>query len=70
MSLFLDNVLILNKKCWNYLYVSFIGSRNTCALATINKLPRILVANADGYLYIYNVDPAEGQECTLLRQFP
>ena len=50
--------------------LAFAGSRNTCALATINKLPRILVANADGYLYIYNVDPAEGQECTLLRQFP
>lgn len=46
------------------------GPRNTCTLATINKLPRILVASADGYLYIYNVDPAEGQECTLLRQFP
>ena len=29
-----------------------------------------MVASADGYLYIYNVDPAEGQECTLLRQFP
>lgn len=45
------------------------GPRNVCALATINKLPRILIASADGYLYIYNVDPAEGQECTLLRQF-
>jgi len=55
-----------------YFYFIFdsSGARNICTLATINKIPRILVASADGYLYIYNVDPAEGQECTLLRQFP
>jgi len=46
------------------------GQKNICALAVINKLPRILVANADGYLYIYNLDPADGQECPLLRQHP
>lgn len=47
-----------------------LGHRNICALAIINKLPRILVASADGYLYIYNLDPADGQECPLLRQYP
>lgn len=46
------------------------GERNVCALAVISKLPRILVASADGYLYIYNLDPTDGQECPLLRQFP
>jgi autophagy-related protein 18 len=46
------------------------GQRNICALAVINKLPRILVASADGYLYIYNLDPSDGQECPMLRQFP
>jgi len=45
------------------------GQRNICALATINKLPRILIASADGYLYIYNLDPSDGQECPMLRQF-
>ncbi|XP_047143462.1 WD repeat domain phosphoinositide-interacting protein 2 isoform X1 [Hydra vulgaris] len=45
------------------------GQRNICALAVINKLPRILVASADGYLYIYNLDPTDGQECPILRQF-
>lgn len=47
-----------------------LGQKNICALAVINKLPRILVANADGYLYIYNLDPADGQECPLLRKHP
>jgi len=46
------------------------GQRNICALAMINKVPRILVSSADGYLYIYNLDPTDGQECPLLRQFP
>ena len=35
---------------------------------SIGKLPRLLVATADGYLYIYNIDPEEGGDCTLLKQ--
>ena len=31
-------------------------------------MPRLLVASQDGYLYIYNIDPVEGGECTLLKQ--
>lgn len=44
------------------------GYRNNCALAIINKLPRVLVASEDGHLYIYNLDPEEGGDCSLLRQ--
>ncbi|XP_065066460.1 WD repeat domain phosphoinositide-interacting protein 2-like [Rhopilema esculentum] len=44
------------------------GHRNICALASINKLPRVLVANEDGYLYVYKLDLDEGGECSLLRQ--
>jgi len=46
----------------------FSGLKNICALAMIQKLPRVLVASQDGYLYIYNLDPAEGGDCTLLKQ--
>ena len=34
----------------------------------INKLPRLLVASEDGFLYVYNLDPEEGGECSLVRQ--
>lgn len=34
----------------------------------IQKIPRLLVAAADGYLYLYNLDPQEGGECTLMKQ--
>ncbi|XP_050392017.1 WD repeat domain phosphoinositide-interacting protein 2 [Patella vulgata] len=44
------------------------GLRNVCALSLIQKIPRLLVASQDGYLYIYNIDPNEGGECTLIRQ--
>lgn len=44
------------------------GLRNVCAIANIQKVPRLLVASQDGYLYIYNLDPNEGGECMLLRQ--
>lgn len=29
---------------------------------------RLLIASADGYVYIYAVNPAEGGDCTLLKQ--
>ncbi|XP_071777471.2 WD repeat domain phosphoinositide-interacting protein 1 isoform X1 [Centroberyx gerrardi] len=41
------------------------GQRNVCTLAVIQKLPRLLVASADGQLFIYNVDPQDGGECML-----
>uniref|UniRef100_A0A674D7C2 WD repeat domain, phosphoinositide interacting 2 n=1 Tax=Salmo trutta TaxID=8032 RepID=A0A674D7C2_SALTR len=41
---------------------------NICALAMIQKIPRLLVAAADGYLYLYNLDPQEGGECSLMKQ--
>lgn len=44
------------------------GLRNVCAIAMIGKLPRLLVSSADSYLYIYNIDPEEGGDCTLLKQ--
>ncbi|KAL4658226.1 WD repeat domain phosphoinositide-interacting protein 2-like [Arapaima gigas] len=46
----------------------FSGHKNICALAIIQKIPRLLVAAADGYLYIYNLDPQDGGECTLMKQ--
>ncbi|XP_035254729.1 WD repeat domain phosphoinositide-interacting protein 1 isoform X1 [Anguilla anguilla] len=44
------------------------GQRNVCALATIQKLPRLLVASSDGQLCVYNLDPHEGGECVLAKR--
>lgn len=44
------------------------GLKNVCTIATIQKLPRLLVASQDGYLYMYNLDPNEGGECALVKQ--
>ncbi|KAG7236398.1 hypothetical protein INR49_000986, partial [Caranx melampygus] len=41
------------------------GQKNVCTLAMIQKLPRLLVATTNGHLFIYNVDPLDGGECTL-----
>lgn len=37
-------------------------------LYRIQKLPRLLVASSDGFLYIYNVDPQDGGECVLVQK--
>ena len=34
----------------------------------IQKQMRLLVASADGYVYIYAINPVEGGDCTLLKQ--
>ncbi|XP_043831824.1 WD repeat domain phosphoinositide-interacting protein 2-like [Dromiciops gliroides] len=46
----------------------FCGHKNICSLATIQKIPRLLVGASDGYLYMYNLDLQEGGECTLMKQ--
>uniref|UniRef100_A0A3Q0QXU2 WD repeat domain, phosphoinositide interacting 1 n=1 Tax=Amphilophus citrinellus TaxID=61819 RepID=A0A3Q0QXU2_AMPCI len=48
--------------------LNMFGLKNICALATIQKLPRLLVASSDRYLYIYNVDPQDGGECVLVQK--
>uniref|UniRef100_A0A8C4GI23 WD repeat domain, phosphoinositide interacting 2 n=1 Tax=Dicentrarchus labrax TaxID=13489 RepID=A0A8C4GI23_DICLA len=47
---------------------SYFYKLPTAALNGIQKIPRLLVAAADGYLYLYNLDPQEGGECTLMKQ--
>ncbi|XP_004709391.1 WD repeat domain phosphoinositide-interacting protein 1 [Echinops telfairi] len=47
--------------------LSFSGQGNICTLATIQKLPRLLVASSDGRLHIYNLDPQDGGECVLIK---
>lgn len=49
-------------------HLPFSGLKNVCALAVIQKSPRVLIASADGFLYIYNFDPVEGGDCTLIKQ--
>lgn len=44
------------------------GLKGVCGLVTIKKQLRLLVAAADGYLYVYNVDTNEGGDCNLIKQ--
>ncbi|XP_011499489.1 PREDICTED: WD repeat domain phosphoinositide-interacting protein 2 isoform X2 [Ceratosolen solmsi marchali] len=49
-------------------HLPFHGLKNVCAITTIQKVLRLLVASADGYLYVYNLDTHEGGDCTLFKQ--
>uniref|UniRef100_A0AAY4AFG6 WD repeat domain phosphoinositide-interacting protein 1 n=1 Tax=Denticeps clupeoides TaxID=299321 RepID=A0AAY4AFG6_9TELE len=49
-------------------HLNMFGLKNMCALAIIQKLLRLLIASSDGHLYIYNVDPQEGEECVLVKK--
>jgi len=50
-------------------HLPYQGLRNVCAITTIQKVLRLLVASADGTLYVYNLDSNEGGDCTLLKQY-
>ncbi|KAI2804924.1 WD repeat domain phosphoinositide-interacting protein 2 [Blomia tropicalis] len=45
------------------------GPKTVCAITnSIQKTPHVLVASTDGYLYVYDLNIAEGGDCTLIRQ--
>ncbi|GFG29084.1 hypothetical protein Cfor_00254 [Coptotermes formosanus] len=50
-------------------HLPYQGMRNVCAITMIQKVLRLLVASADGTLYVYNLDTNEGGDCTLLKQY-
>ncbi|XP_043256858.1 WD repeat domain phosphoinositide-interacting protein 2 isoform X2 [Colletes gigas] len=49
-------------------HLPFQGLKSVCAITVVQKVFRLLVASADGYLYVYNLDTTEGGDCTLLKQ--
>ncbi|XP_076636303.1 autophagy-related 18a isoform X1 [Colletes latitarsis] len=49
-------------------HLPFQGLKSVCAIIVVQKVFRLLVASADGYLYVYNLDTTEGGDCTLLKQ--
>lgn len=44
------------------------GPKTVCAITTNERTPHVLVASTDGYLYVYDLNVAEGGDCTLIRQ--
>ncbi|XP_017957583.1 WD repeat domain phosphoinositide-interacting protein 2 isoform X3 [Drosophila navojoa] len=44
------------------------GVRRMCAITTIQKQLRLLIASQDGYLYVYSIPSVEGAECQLLKR--
>ena len=57
-------------RCYAHAKLPFNGLKNVCALSTDKNchVLRLLVASADGFFYIYNVNTNEGGECTLIKQ--
>nr|XP_016934215.1 WD repeat domain phosphoinositide-interacting protein 2 isoform X2 [Drosophila suzukii] len=44
------------------------GVRRMCAITTIQKQLRLLIASQDGYLYVYSIPTVEGAECQLIKR--
>lgn len=65
----LKNICALATWGTEHIYVREQWHVMTCMyLCRIQKLPRLLVASSDGFLYIYNVDPQDGGECVLVQK--
>lgn len=50
-----------------YIYI-IILSYLFCLCFRTHKVPKLLVASADGYLYVYSVDLTESGCCALIKQ--
>lgn len=44
------------------------GVKRICAITTIQKQLRLMVASQDGYLYVYSIPSIEGGECQLIKK--
>ncbi|XP_030386399.1 WD repeat domain phosphoinositide-interacting protein 2 isoform X2 [Scaptodrosophila lebanonensis] len=44
------------------------GVRRMCAITTIQKQLRLLIASQDGYLYVHSIPSIEGAECQLIKK--
>lgn len=44
------------------------GPKNVCAITSIQKMTRVLIASSDGCLFIYDLNLNEGGECNLIKQ--
>ncbi|XP_037905355.1 WD repeat domain phosphoinositide-interacting protein 2 isoform X4 [Hermetia illucens] len=42
--------------------------KRICAITTIQKSLRLLIASMDGHLYVYSIAPVEGGECQLVKK--
>lgn len=64
------NQVMSQWRCYAHAKLPFSGLKNVCALSTDKNghVPRLLVASADGFFYIYDVNTSEGGECTLIKQ--
>jgi len=60
---------LMQSRSFASVYHNLSGSRNQCALVSIRGSLRLLLANQEGCLNIYNLDSAEGGECSLIQQF-
>uniref|UniRef100_A0A1B6DMR4 Uncharacterized protein n=1 Tax=Clastoptera arizonana TaxID=38151 RepID=A0A1B6DMR4_9HEMI len=45
------------------------GFKTVCAVTMIQRVLRLLIASSDGFLYVYNLDSAEGGDCPLIKQY-
>ncbi|CAG2169390.1 unnamed protein product [Oppiella nova] len=44
------------------------GPRSVCAVTDIQGMPRVMIASTAGYLYVYDLNAADGGECSLVKQ--
>ncbi|XP_015909703.1 WD repeat domain phosphoinositide-interacting protein 2 isoform X2 [Parasteatoda tepidariorum] len=58
--------MLYQERSFANVHLPFFGVRNICTLATIEKIQRVLVVSGEGKLYIYDLEPIEGGDCTFV----
>ncbi|GFQ72812.1 WD repeat domain phosphoinositide-interacting protein 2 [Trichonephila clavata] len=56
------------QRAFAYVYLPFVSESTICAISYINKIPYVVVASLEGFLYIYDINMELGGSCHLVKQ--
>lgn len=60
---------VCENRAFASIYVPFSGVKSVCSITQVGDELRLLIASADGQLYVYSFDHAGKKSCELLRTF-
>ncbi|GFS77328.1 WD repeat domain phosphoinositide-interacting protein 2 [Nephila pilipes] len=60
--------VLTQQRAFAYVHLPFVSESTICAISYINKIPYVVVASLEGFLYIYDINMELGGPCHLVKQ--
>jgi len=63
------NELFAMERAFATAKLPFTDLKNICSLTVVEQKLRLFVVSAEGVLYVYDIDPTQGGDCTLVKNY-